>query len=669
MDAEAKELAQSEVQRAAHRIDQELARIVPIVESFARRLSDGQLEDRQGLENALLQSFRDHPGLFEIGVAYRPFAFRPELRLFAPHYGMRNSEEGLFRVEDAYDYTHSDWFKDTLARGPHWVEPYFGSATKTFVVGYGVPFYSPRDSSTPKGVVRINLSLEDIRAMVTALDLGRSGYGFLTSQKGVFVAHPIQDYPNQGRTIFDEAASHGDRAWQDVAARVTRGESGIVSQTDKFTGQGSWIAFEPIATTGWSLGTVIFKEEHTVGHRIVRRRLIDISLAGLVCLTCMVALCFRAQQGQVRGLWRTALGVSALLWLEIIIVWHLADTLEDRDRYGAIDVITGLEGLDSFLSRHAAQQASHGDPPIYVRTGVFVQSIEFASANNVIVTGYLWQRYPREVPEAIARGFVLPEAESSEVEQAYQRKEETGTVIGWSYRATLRQHFDYSKYPLDRNTVWLRIWHKDFDKNVVLVPDFRAYDFINPVFLPGIEQEEFVLPGWTIARSYFNYRLNSYNTNFGIDDYHGQRNFPELYFNVDLRRKFIDPFVSNIIPLGGVAVILFVVMLFKTKRKDRTEWLGFTALDVVAICTALFFTVVVAHVSLRSDLHAAVIVYLEYFYLVMYLIILCVSVNALLFAGNASIRLVQYEDNLVPKLGYWPVLSGLVLAVTLVVFY
>ncbi len=84
MDAEAKQLAQSEVQRAAHRIDQELARIVPIVESFARRLSDGQLEDRQGLENALLQSFRDHPGLFEIGVAYRPFAFRPELRARRP---------------------------------------------------------------------------------------------------------------------------------------------------------------------------------------------------------------------------------------------------------------------------------------------------------------------------------------------------------------------------------------------------------------------------------------------------------------------------------------------------------------------------------------------------------------------------------------------------------
>lgn len=163
--------------------------------------------------------------------------------------------------------------------------------------------------------------------------------------------------------------------------------------------------------------------------------------------------------------------------------------------------------------------------------------------------------------------------------------------------------------------------------------------------------------------------MNSYNTNFGIDDYHGQRNFPEFYFNIDLRRKFIDPFVSNIIPLGGVAVILFVVMLFKTKREDRTQWLGFTALDIVAICTALFFTVVVAHVSLRSDLHAAVIVYLEYFYLVMYLIILCVSVNALLFAGNASIRLVQYEDNLIPKLGYWPVLSGLLLAVTLVVFY
>jgi hypothetical protein len=36
--------------------------------------------------------------------------------------------------------------------------------------------------------------------------------------------------------------------------------------------------------------------------------------------------------------------------------------------------------------------------------------------------------------------------------------------------ATLRQSFDYQYFPFERENVWLRLWPRDFDRQVLLVP-------------------------------------------------------------------------------------------------------------------------------------------------------------------------------------------------------
>jgi len=53
----------------------------------------------------------------------------------------------------------------------------------------------------------------------------------------------------------------------------------------------------------------------------------------------------------------------------------------------------------------------------------------------------------------------------------------------------------------------------------------------------------------------------------------------------------------------------------------------------------------------------------------MYLAILAVSVNSILFVSHANVSLIQYKDNFIPKLLYWPVIASLLLGVTLWVFY
>ena len=232
----------------------------------------------------------------------------------------------------------------------------------------------------------------------------------------------------------------------------------------------------------------------------------------------------------------------------------------------------------------------------------------------------------------------------------------------------LRQKFDYSRYPFDQQTVWIRLWHKDFDKNVVLLPDLGSYDQIHPERLPGIEKD-FVLPGWKVTSSFFNYRFNSYNTDFGIPRYVGQDEFPELYFQIGVERLFLNPFVSNLTPIIVVLLMLFAVLITSSKESGKIELLGFNASTILASSSALFFVVLISHIDLRGSLAANNIFYMEYFYIMTYVAILAISVNSILFSWGTNIPFVQFRDNLLPKLFYWPVITLVMFIVTIWKFY
>lgn len=307
-------------------------------------------------------------------------------------------------------------------------------------------------------------------------------------------------------------------------------------------------------------------------------------------------------------------------------------------------------------------------PVVLVPTGIFVQSVAFVSSSDVNLTGYLWQKYADDLPGDVSRGFVLPERVMSAdtvVEEAYRRRGDGYEVVGWYFDVTVREPFDYSRYPLDRHEVWLRLWHRDFDRNVVLVPDLAAYDTTGAADTFGIDSD--VVPGgWRIEETHFGYRNADYDTDFGIEGYVGQKHFPELYFDVVMSRNFRDAFVVNVVPLLVVAMLLFGLLMSMTADEARAERFGFTMLDSLAAVSALLFVVILAHIQLREQFPGSIIVYLEYFYLVMYFAIVLVALKAFLFAyGRAhGIAVLYYRDNFFSKVAFWPLVLGSLTAVT-----
>jgi hypothetical protein len=128
-------------------------------------------------------------------------------------------------------------------------------------------------------------------------------------------------------------------------------------------------------------------------------------------------------------------------------------------------------------------------PAVFIPTGLYIESIQFKGPYTVQVSGYVWQRYANDLPKGIDEGFVMPEAQYARFFKVYQAQQGNEKLIGWSFFATLREQFDYKEYPLDRQQIRIELWHKDFERNVYLAPDFGGYTSLDPAALPALDKD------------------------------------------------------------------------------------------------------------------------------------------------------------------------------------
>ncbi len=389
-------------------------------------------------------------------------------------------------------------------------------------------------------------------------------------------------------------------------------------------------------------------------------------LATLGVLALGSVLVFRPELRTLRRLHWTSHTLALLLFLAVTGVWYLVGTAVRTEPGIGVPVNQQAE-VDALLESSANNAgAPAGNGPYLVPTGVSIQSLEFLSANNVQVTGYVWQTYDASMPAGVTRGFVLPEAveDAYQAEEAYRRVDADGETIGWYFHAILRQQFDYRQYPFDRQDVWIRLWHADLDRNVVLTPDFTAYANIDPTTLPGLE-EQFVYEGWDPEFTGFSIALNTYNTSFGLDREAGSATFPELYYNVGLQRDFLSPLLDHILALTVVALLLFATVRLTTMDETHQRRRGNLVFEVLRFCAALLFVVILAHNGIRSAVTPDQIAYLEMFPFLLYAALLLVAWNAILLTSPQPPRAIAYQDNIVASLLYWPLLLGALLLVTL----
>lgn len=634
----------------------------------------------QAIQKILENTGAIYDGFVAIGAAFEPYAIDEHLRLFAPYIVHYDKGYRTERLDAYYDYyaaqadglcTGNNWYQCARQADQAWLPLRFDEISNAWIVQH---VRAVKVNGELIGYVTLSLDIHDIDKLVDKLDTGDEGYVIIFDNEQRQIYHSL--HPNTRNANTKSFSAQFPKL-------QFKGTHGVAKKTyfevrNEVTRVPSYLELVAIDNTGWMVALVIEQEffahhelssdVHSVAEILEENHHILTFMAVLTLISWTALISSLLQKGFHGRVWWSAMFITLSFFCGIVYIW-VEQQVTDLDAVYGTAVITNDADLRHFVKEYSKTTLrGHKVPPIFVPTGVAVQSVKMDSENNLKVTGYVWQRFMLANNFQIEKGVVFPESSETTLKLVYDETADGHQTLGWAFQTVIPEHFDYETYPFDKQLIWLRIWPKDYLEHVVLLPDIDSYDNMNTSNRPGLEND-FGIAGWRVERSFFDIRENNFNNNLGISERANKNETPELHFNIAISRNFIDPFVSYLFPVIIVLLMLYAVLLTNSKDENRIGLIGFNALEVLASASALFFVALLAHVELRSHIGANELIYMEYFFIIAYIMILVVSVNSILFSWGFNIQLIQYQDNNIPKLLYWPVLGGLLFLFTMFAFW
>ncbi len=256
------------------------------------------------------------PPVYGMAVAYKPHAFDPAKRLFAPYMharlpgitqtasgpktpdpGISPPEAGqplmpalvMLNLDDpAYNYPAQDWYRIPMSTcKASWTEPYYDEGGgEMLMTTVSLPFLQ---DGTIRGVVTADLSVEKLGREVQNMKVGRGGGGwaFLITHSGTFLA--AQDSKLVMReSVFSLAKKGNHPELGKIGRRMLKGESGIIRIPNWYRDGFVWVAFAPVSGPGWSFGAVITEEEIMAPVNALTTQSLLYALAGCMALLAVV---------------------------------------------------------------------------------------------------------------------------------------------------------------------------------------------------------------------------------------------------------------------------------------------------------------------------------------------------------------------------------------------
>lgn len=309
---QARQNGEALAQATANRISAQFLATAKVTDTVAATLEDADLS-RSFLIDLGRRVLASNPGIYGTATAFEPQAFERDKTFFAPYsfrQGSRITSTSL--GGEGYNYFAKDWYQ--LARElnrPIWTEPYFdeggGSA---LMVTYSAPFSrrTPRGLQTA-GVVTADIDLAWLESMVSSVRALSSGYVFLLSRYGAYIAHPDPDLI-MNETIFTHAEDLGLDTLRNLGRDMVAGRAGFAEFSD-LPGVGeAFVSYLPLPDEGWSLGVVLPKAELLAGVNRVTHVMTGIGLAGFAALTAVILLLSASITRPLRALTRAARDIS-----------------------------------------------------------------------------------------------------------------------------------------------------------------------------------------------------------------------------------------------------------------------------------------------------------------------------------------------------------------------
>ncbi|REL30720.1 hypothetical protein DXX94_08325 [Thalassotalea euphylliae] len=645
---------------AANQISEKLAGIMNDVNNFADRIT--RLEDKQDTLGFLRHEFYQNSNLFSLSTTFKPYAFDPTRKYVAPYYERLTDEEKEFELT-GYDQnsTEFSWYNRPLKEGPIWTEPYYEPVNSVLMTTYSVPFYQSEKAreagEAPLGVVPSDVSLDHLTTDLKQIQFGAGGYGIIFSSKQNLISHPVFSHVREGESLNTLKHKDGfnylnkiDKCFADDLTYAFY--NGEVMDNDE-----DYAACAHIPQTDWILITRMSADMFQMDKDY--RRKSNIGAISWIAASLILIILLLTRYKQIT--WS-----QNNIWISIILVTGTVASLEFARSLNTLEedstvVITNTAQREAFISNYDAQLTQlRLDLPDYISTGLMVDSLEFVNANNIHLTGIVWERFETPRPEHIAPEIAFNEAIESDLKLAYRQTLPTGEeVVGWHFSVVIRQELDYSKYPFDHKNIVIRLTASNIGSNTVLVPDLEAYEKLGKTDNPAVAKD-IVLEEWTLKQSYYKYTYQHFNTNFGINGHGFQEISPELNYSINIERSFLGPFVTTLLPVMVMVCLLYacvVSMPYTPYGELRNN------------ITAVVFTILLAHYSIREHLQINEVVYFEVFYFLLYVIATVFMLIAHYYYRAKALDLNSKHFKRVAIVWYWPILTSAIYVITIWTYY
>ncbi|HBN22952.1 MAG TPA: hypothetical protein DD412_06925 [Holosporales bacterium] len=651
---------------AEQQIDHSLKNVEGIAYSFAKDYQTERIDAYQ-IAPRLDRDLREHPEILGISVAYRPYKYAGNQKLYATFYYRSGQKTVQSSLESYTDYTRpfneeTSWYMPTLRENRHWTQPFYEKLSQQLVVSFAVPFYAPKDKGKkdPLGIVTVYYPLSTIKKLVNYYDIGFSGYYFLLSEKGQYIYHPFDGYAENKIKLYDIARTLESKHLISLEKMIESDKKGHIDFRDPRTGGTTLIHFETLPQSKWVIAKHSSKEELLSGQFDAETEKLILFIEIIVSFTFLALMlgkfylfttpCIRTSLGMVT----LVLGIGNMtLWG---FIYENSTKQEDTDLK-----ITDPLTLNVFIDEQLEKAYTLDEPlPAQLPTGFYIKVLDIDKEKQLVsLNANLWQSLEGDFRDRDDFfGFTLPQAASLELKKAQEKEFKDKKTKLWDLKAKLFQNFSYKYYPFDTHQLKIHIEPHSSQENLVFVPDLEAYRFITPSAKPGLSKD-IQVSGFTIIESYFSYQPLVTNTNFGFDDQSMSNAQTIINFVISLKRNILDSAIVYFCPLLLILFFLFVTLLALEK------W----ASSSFGAVSALLFTLILLQRALRLSLGSNEIVYIEYLFFATYIMLLLAVIYIILSFLYPKLAKRNSLFNTFVILTYWPVLFSMWLFSTIYVFY
>jgi len=287
---------------AAARLEVDLSRATKIPEMIATHLGTGTVATEKGLETSLRGLVAGNREIYGSCIAFEPFSFNPQKKYYAPYYYWKDGAPEFVQLGNPeYDYFKWEWYRAPKAAGKaRWSEPYFDEGGgNTIMTTYSVPFWRGKEFW---GIATIDIAIAQLVKRMETLAVGKTGYAFVVSRQGRFLAYPDESKIMRGKIQEVNA---------ELGRRMVAGEDGFLRTTEPVGGRDAWVTFVPVQSGEFSLAMAFPQSELVAEALGLQLELLVLGIIGLSMMFLTIVFIARSVTRPIANLAHAAQLVAA----------------------------------------------------------------------------------------------------------------------------------------------------------------------------------------------------------------------------------------------------------------------------------------------------------------------------------------------------------------------